>query len=356
VSATRGPERTCRRTLRGAIMPLTSARLLVKPPLRRPAQDRRPRAGPALEVSSLRKRYSAGRRTIAAVQDVSFALAPGEAMALLGPNGAGKSTMVRILATLLRPDSGHASVCGLDVVNNPAAVRPLLGVALQDTGLPRRQTSRRLAEYHARLHGFTRRDAKRRASELLDQLGMAALSDRLISTYSGGERRRLDVALALIHRPPVLLLDEPTAGLDLASRRAIWQLLNAQLTEGATLLFSTHDLHEADQQSDRVAIIRDGKLIADSAPRELKQRFASRRLRVTFASIGDASTAARAVGCNDGSFDQSLTIPLAADDEILRALNCIARAGVEARAIAILEPTLDTVFDSITTPLEASFT
>lgn len=221
---------------------------------------------PAVQVEHLTKRYGHRHDAVRAVWDISLSVAPGQALALLGRNGAGKSTLIRCIATLSRPDTGRILIHGGDVVADPGRARRLLGVSLQDTGVPRRQGARRLIDYHGRLHGLGARAARRRARELVESLDLAGVADRPAATYSGGERRRLDLALALVHRPAVLLLDEPTTGLDMASRQAIWAQLDAQLQTGTTLIFSTHDLREADEQADRLATLDRGALVAWESP------------------------------------------------------------------------------------------
>ncbi len=228
-----------------------------------------------ISVEGLSKRYGRGRDSVQALDDVSFEVGAGEAVALLGHNGAGKSTLIRMIATLLKPDAGRVVVGGHELATEAAKARRLLGVALQDTGVPRRQTARRLLETHGRLHGLGARPARARAGELIETFGLDGVAGREVATYSGGERRRLDLAVALVHQPRVVLLDEPAAGLDLASRRSIWQQLDAQLRAGTTLLFSTHDLHEADRQAHRIAIVDHGRLLAYASSDELRRRFSS---------------------------------------------------------------------------------
>src|SRR4051794_38446877 len=203
----------------------------------------------AIEVEGLAKRYGSGPDAVHALRDVSFAAAPGRALALLGRNGAGKSTTIAILATLLRPDAGTARLAGLDTVQHPGGVRRLLGVALQDTGVPRRHTPRRLLRRHAELHGLRGREAERRVAELIEAFELGGVAGRRLGTCSGGERRRLDLALALVHRPRIVLLDEPTSGLDIPGRRAVWRQLRAEIDQGTTLLFTTHHLTEADENA-----------------------------------------------------------------------------------------------------------
>jgi ABC-type multidrug transport system ATPase subunit len=218
-------------------------------------------AGIALRVENLSKRYGRGREAVQALAGVSFEVATGEAFVLLGENGAGKSTIINSIATLIRPDSGRVTVCGHDATREPGEVRRLLGVALQATGVPRRQKATSLLRNHARLHGFSARDARARAAELIESFGLGPVADREVARYSGGQRRRLDLAVAFVHYPRVVLLDEPTSGLDIGLRRAVWEQLESQLEGGMTLLFSTHDLQEA-ERAHRRAVVESGRILA----------------------------------------------------------------------------------------------
>jgi len=223
------------------------------------------RGAVALRIEDLTKRYEGGGEPVQALAGVSFEVAEGEAFALLGENGAGKSTIIKAIATLIRPDSGRVEVCGHDAVREPGAVRRLIGVALQATGVPRRQTPRRLLRMHARLHGLDAAAAQARTDELIASFGLDGIADREVSRCSGGQRRRIDLALAFVHHPRVVLLDEPTAGLDLTLRRAVWYQLEAALEAGTTLLFSTHDLGEAERQAHQVAVIEKGRVLGPEA-------------------------------------------------------------------------------------------
>jgi ABC-type multidrug transport system ATPase subunit len=302
----------------------------------------------AILAEGLCKRYGTAGTVSPALRGLSLAVRPGEALALLGPNGAGKTTTIGILATLLRPDAGRALVAGADAVREAPLLRTRIGVALQETGLPRRQSAARLLAYHARLHGLAAGAARERAAELLAAFALEPIAEREISTFSGGERRRLDIALALVREPPVLLLDEPTAGLDLASRRLIWQQLKLRLEAGAALLFSTHDLHEADTQADRIAVVRDGALVVAGTPRELKRRFGSRTATIGFADRELAARAARALGLEPAARGCSLELDPAGDEDVLEALAVLTRSGIPSEEMVVSEPSLETVFDRIT--------
>jgi ABC-2 type transport system ATP-binding protein len=236
----------------------------------------------AIRVEGVTKLYGHGRDAVRALADVSFSARAGEAFALLGHNGAGKSTLIRAMATLLRPDAGRIWVAGADVLGEPANARRMLGVVLQEASLPRRQTAARVIARHARLHGMSAQQARVRSTELLESLALETVAGRAVATYSGGERRRLDLALALVHRPLVILLDEPTAGLDIVSRRTIWAQLGMGMQAGATVLFSTHDLHEAEAHAGQVAIVHHGRILATGAPETLRRSCGERTLAGAF--------------------------------------------------------------------------
>lgn len=239
-------------------------------------------SGVGIRVEGVTKLYRHGRDAVRALLDVSLIVCAGEAFALLGHNGAGKSTLIRAAATLLRPDAGRIWIAGADVAREPANARRLLGVALQESSLPHRQAAARVIARHARLHGMSASAARARSAELLESLALEAMADRPGATYSGGQRRRLDLALALVHQPLVILLDEPTVGLDLSSRRVIWSQLRARMQAGATVLFSTHDLQEAEAHANRIAIMHHGRVLASDTPEALKRHCAEQTLAGAF--------------------------------------------------------------------------
>lgn len=214
------------------------------------------------------KVYGGGTR---ALDDVSFLVEPGELFGLLGPNGAGKTTAIRILATLLRATAGTAQVVGFDVAARPDEVRRRLGLAMQTPTLDAFSTGRETLELSGRLHGMHSADIRRRTDELLELMGLASVAKKLTGTYSGGMKRRLDVAAALVHCPEVLILDEPTEGLDPQSRTALWEELERINASGTTMLLTTHYMEEADRLCSRVAIIDCGRLIVEGAPGDLKR-------------------------------------------------------------------------------------
>jgi ABC-2 type transport system ATP-binding protein len=236
-------------------------------------------AAPAIATRSLRRTFKGG---IEAVRDIDLAVGVGEVFGFLGPNGAGKTTTVRMLCTLLPPTAGSATVAGLDVVADAAAVRRRIGVALQEIGLDPVQTGRELLELQCGLYGITGRRARVRAQELLELVGLADAAGRRTKTYSGGMKRRLDLASALVHSPDVLFLDEPTTGLDPQSRIALHDLVRDLRAAGQTTVLITHDMAEADSLADRVAVIDHGRLLALGTPAALKADAEAATLEAVF--------------------------------------------------------------------------
>jgi ABC-2 type transport system ATP-binding protein len=235
------------------------------------------RSVPAVQAEGLVKHYDGREGAVEAVRGVDLEVRGGEIFGFLGPNGAGKSTTVRMLTTLLTVTSGRAEVAGVDVVANPDAARRRIGVALQESGLDPRQTGRELLILHGRLFGLTAGDARERALQLLELVELEDAADRVIKGYSGGMQRRLDLAAALVHEPEVLFLDEPTTGLDPASRLTVWEELRRINGHGTTVFLTTQYLEEADQLCDRLAIIDDGLIVREGTPEELKADLRRRR-------------------------------------------------------------------------------
>ena len=234
----------------------------------------------AVEAEQLVKRYTGRGGDVEAVRGVDLAVEQGEVFGFLGPNGAGKSTTVRMLTTLMTITSGSARVAGVDVTADPDTARQRIGVALQEAGLDPRQTGRELVMLQARLFGMSHEQAAERAKELLELVDLVESADRLIKGYSGGMKRRLDLASALVHEPEVLFLDEPTTGLDPASRLTVWDELRRINERGTTIFLTTQYLEEADQLCDRLAIIDGGVLVGEGTPSELKADL-QRRLGLT---------------------------------------------------------------------------
>ena len=231
----------------------------------------------AIEAVGLIKTFAAKGGDVEAVKGVDLQVLQGEVFGFLGPNGAGKSTTVRMLTTLLSITSGSARVAGVDVAADPAGVRRKIGVALQEAGLDPRQTGRELVTLQAQLFGRTPQQAKARAQELLELVDLVESADRRIKGYSGGMKRRLDLASALVHEPEVLFLDEPTTGLDPASRLTVWDEVRRINGRGTTVFLTTQYLEEADQLCDRLAIIDGGRIVLEGTPTELKDRLRQRR-------------------------------------------------------------------------------
>ncbi len=243
---------------------------------------------PAIEVVNLQRAFSA---EVLAVAGIDLEVAEGEIYSFLGPNGAGKTTTVRMLTTLLRPTGGSARVAGHDVVAEPAAVRGAIGVALQEAALDPLMTGEELIRMQATLHGLPRPEGHERSRELLRRVGLTDAAKRRVGTYSGGMKRRLDLASALVHRPSVLFLDEPTTGLDPVSRKAIWEEVAELNDEGTTVFLTTQYLEEADQLADRVGIISSGRIVAEGTPASLKAEVGKPRLELTLAAGSEVDCA-----------------------------------------------------------------
>src|SRR3954466_3317078 len=242
---------------------------------------------PAIEVQRLEREFKGGLR---AVDGIDLEVAAGEGDGFLGPNGAGKTPPARLLFTLRRPPGGRALVAGHDVATEPGEVRKRIGVALQEAALDLLMTGRELMELQATLHGIPRRAVAARAADLIERVGLSQAAERRVGTYSGGMRRRLDLAMALIHAPGVLFLDEPTTGLDPTSRSTLWEEVRRLRDEGTTVFLTTQYLEEADQLADRVGIIDQGRLVAEGTPAALKAEVGLPHLDITLAGVdGDGS-------------------------------------------------------------------
>ncbi|PFG41575.1 ABC-2 type transport system ATP-binding protein [Isoptericola jiangsuensis] len=307
--------------------------------------------GTAIVTHAIERRF--GAKT--AVDGVDLAVQDGEVYGFLGPNGAGKSTLTRMLCTLLAPTRGGATVAGHDVVHDPTAVRLRIGVALQEAALDDKQTGVEMLRLQGRFYGLTARETRRRVAELRELIDIGDALDDRVATYSGGMKRRLDLALALVHNPRVLFLDEPTTGLDPLSRAAVWtevRRLNDEL--GMTVFLTTQYLEEADALADRVGIINRGAIVAEGTPDELKRSIGTdvlvvdvgdevERARSTLAGLTDAGVGGVEI---DGS---SLMVSV---DDGARAVSPIAlaldRDGVAVRELALRRPTLDDVFFRVT--------
>jgi ABC-2 type transport system ATP-binding protein len=300
----------------------------------------------SIVAEELQKRY----RTVQALDGVSFAVRGGEVFGLLGPNGAGKSTTVRVLTTLTRADSGRAFVAGEDVVAHPARVRRVIGYVAQDSGVDWEATGRENLLLQGRIHGMSGAPLRARVDELLELVGLQDASDRIARGYSGGMKRRLDIAIGLVHKPKVLFLDEPTTGLDPEARAAMWvEVERLASAESLTILLTTHYLEEADRLAERVAIVSRGKVVVEGTPEELKQNLRGESVSVELAEQnGRAADAERIVA--------GIGTEVKVDGQILRArvpngaqaipviLGALDDAGIEVTSVTTARPSLDDVY------------
>ena len=300
----------------------------------------------AISTQNLAREFEGG---IVAVGGVDLEVAEGEIYGFLGPNGAGKTTTVRMLTTLLAPTGGRAVVAGHDVADDPGAVRRKIGVALQEAALDPLMTGRELIHLQATLHGMPKARGHELGDALLHRVGLAQAADRRVGTYSGGMRRRLDLAAALVPEPSVLFLDEPTTGLDPVSRQAIWDEVTKLNDEGTTVFLTTQYLEEADQLADRVGIITDGRMVAEGTPAKLKSQVGKPHLEISLAGQDGTSADCDEVLARFGKLlpakDGLALVELeggAADvGPVVRALD---EAGLAVASLELVEPTLDDVF------------
>ena len=306
-------------------------------------------ADAAIAVEGLRKSFG----DVQALCGIDLTAPPGTILGLLGPNGAGKTTAVRILTTLLPPDGGSARVAGLDVVEDADALRSRIGLAGQYAAVDENLTGFENLEMVGRLYHLGGGPSRERAHELLERFSLTDAADRLTKTYSGGMRRRLDLAAALVARPPVLFLDEPTTGLDPTSRLQLWETIEARVAAGTTVLLTTQYLDEADRLADRIAVIDHGQVIAEGTPNELKDRVGGERLEVTLEDYDHEPAAIEALApladerpkCEHGI----LVMPLdKSRGDIAEAVRRLDAARVDIADIAVRRPTLDDVFISLT--------
>ncbi|MEM9654936.1 MAG: ATP-binding cassette domain-containing protein [Actinomycetota bacterium] len=304
-----------------------------------------------IEVEDLAKRFG----DTAALDDVSLEVAQGSVLGLLGPNGAGKTTTIRVLATLLTPDEGRARVGGVDVVGDPSRVRSMIGLTGQYAAVDERLTGAENLTMVARLLGYRKGVAKVRAGELLERFGLSDASDRLVGTYSGGMRRRVDLAVSLVGQPSVLFLDEPTTGLDPSSRLQLWEIVRELVASGTTLLLTTQYLEEADELADRIVVIDRGSVIAEGTGDQLKARVGGRTLEVTLADSSQITLADDLVQRSCGQRPRLdaetgvVSIPVGADTALASRLVAeFSEASIPIDDFGFRRPTLDHVFLALT--------
>ena len=301
-----------------------------------------------IEARNLTRRFNG----LTAVDHVNLDVEEGEIFGFLGPNGAGKTTTIKMLTTLLRPSEGWARICGYDVVRQPDLVRRSIGVVFQEPALDDQLTGRENLDFHARLYGLSRREREERIEEVLRLVGLRDRADELVKSYSGGMRRRLELARGFVHHPKVLFLDEPTLGLDVQTRRAIWNyIMELNRREGITIFLTTHYLEEADKLSDRVAIIDRGKILAVDSPRNLKDRIGSDVISLTCSEpsrlgrILESASWVRGVKHHGGGLSIYVEI---GEEKIPEIIRMAEENGIRISSITLREPSLEDVYLSFT--------
>jgi len=307
----------------------------------------------AIETEGLVKVYRTRRSEVRALDGVDLEVQEGTVLGLLGPNGAGKTTTVRILATLLHADAGRATVAGLDVARDAQAVRKVIGLSGQYAAVDENLTGRENLWMFGRLYRLSSADARRRADELLGQFGLEDAAERVAKTYSGGMRRRLDLAAALVGRPQLLFLDEPTTGLDPRGRLGMWEVIRDQVREGTTLLLTTQYLEEADALADEIAVVDHGRIIARGTADELKAQVGGERIEVVVRDRDDLAKAVATLAPDGGgSFDQhTRRVTVAARGGAQELVDVVRRLGdarIQVDDVGLRRPTLDDVFLELT--------
>jgi ABC-2 type transport system ATP-binding protein len=303
----------------------------------------------AIEVEGLKKGYG----TVDALKGINFEVPPGSIFGLLGPNGAGKTTTIRILSTILRPDEGHAEVMGYDVVDDAENVRYQIGLAGQNAAVDPNLTGRENLRLIGRLAQVPKSVVHPRVDELLERFGLVEAASRPLRTYSGGMRRRLDVAAALVQRPPVLFLDEPTTGLDIQSRRELWEVIRELVKEGSTVLLTTQYLEEADQLADRIAVVNRGRIVANDTAAALKARLGSTTIEIGMESEDDGIRAqSMLLRLFEDHTDRNGAIVRLTSDlgplVLVDVLRTLESGGLKPESLSVREPTLDEVFLALT--------
>jgi ABC-2 type transport system ATP-binding protein len=300
----------------------------------------------AVSVTGLQKSF--GDKVV--LDDIDLTVAEGTIFALLGPNGAGKTTMVHILSTLIGADGGEMSVAGHDLAAEPDAVRAAIGLTGQFSAVDNLLTGQENLVLMADLHHLGHAEGRRRAAALLDRFGLADVAKKPAATYSGGMRRRLDLAMTLVGDPRLIFLDEPTTGLDPRARRDVWQIIRGLAAGGVTIFLTTQYLDEADHLADRIAVLDQGRIVAEGRPEQLKRRIPGGHIQLQFASPGDLESAAEALGAASRD-DEALTLQVPSDGSLrsLRALlDRLDYAGIDVGSLSIHTPDLDDVFFALT--------
>jgi ABC-2 type transport system ATP-binding protein len=305
--------------------------------------------GKAIVVEGLRKRFG----EVQALDGIDLAVAKGTVFGLLGPNGAGKTTMVRVLATVLLPDGGRAEVLGHDVVRDAEAVRRRIGLAGQNAAVDPNLTGRENLRLVGILGQLPRAEVMPRADELLRRFDLSQAADRPVRTYSGGMRRRLDVAASLVQRPPVLFLDEPTTGLDISSRNELWDMIRELVSDGTTVLLTTQYLEEADRLADRIAVVDDGRVIANDTPERLKAQLGSTVVEMALRGDGRAERATQLLsGVSGVRVEREGEMVRITSDRgagvLIEVLRTLDGDGLEPDSLTVREPSLDDVFLRLT--------
>jgi len=306
-------------------------------------------ASNAIVVEDLRKRFG----DVEALAGIDLEVAEGTVFGLLGPNGAGKTTAVRVLATVLQPDGGRAEVLGYDVVRQPEAVRRRIGLAGQYAAVDPNLTGRENLRMVGLLAQLDRSQILPRAAELLERFDLTSAADRPLRTYSGGMRRRLDIAASLMQRPPVLFLDEPTTGLDITSRNELWEMIRELVNEGTTVLLTTQYLEEADRLAGRIAVVDEGRVIANDTPEALKSQLGSTVVEMDVRGDGRAQDAVRVLSgsLSDRVEHEGERIRITSErgaDVLIQALRILDEEGMAPDALTVREPSLDDVFLALT--------
>jgi ABC-2 type transport system ATP-binding protein len=302
---------------------------------------------PVIAVKNLRKTFG----SVEAVKDVSFEVESGQVLGLLGPNGAGKTTTINMISTLLQIDGGKATVDGFDVQDQPEVVRQLIGVAGQSAAVDEKLTARENLELFGRLYKIPRPERRQRVEELIEKFDLSEFADRPVSTYSGGERRRLDVVAALVAEPPAVFLDEPTTGLDPRSRSELWDTVRSLASSGVAIVLSTQYLEEADRLADKILLIDRGRIVAQGTPETLKRDLERDVLEVQVTTRVDLDIARDLVGSDVTIDTEARRIEIPVHDGANRSLDLLRKlqdGGVSISSFQLRQPTLDDVFLALT--------